>query len=132
MNERWVMTLKKTTLRMIGAAVIAVVLSGCGGATELPPELYGVWRTDEPRYADRFIELTAQQIVFGLGGQESSRHFITSVDTEATLAGARYTIEYRATEDDSISSVSLLTEHRDGLALRLHNQPSFRWRRRSS
>ena len=121
----------KKIAKMIGAAAIVVVLSGCG-TTELPAELYGVWRTDEPRYADRFIELGAQEIVFGTGGQESSRYTITSVDAETTLAGAKYTIEYQSIGDDSSSSVSLLTEHRDGLALRLHNQPSFSWRRRSS
>ena len=73
--------------RAIGALLLAILPSACGVERELPAELYGVWRTDEPRYADRFIELAAGEIVFGTGGGDSSQHAITSVEAEATPAG---------------------------------------------
>ncbi len=118
--------------RAIGALLLAILPSACGVERDLPAELYGVWRTDEPRYADRFIELAAGEIVFGTGGGDSSQHAITSVEAEVTPAGTRYIIEYRASDDDASISFSFLAERRDGLALRLHNQPHFSWRRRAS
>ena len=35
------------------------------------------------------------------GGGDSSQHAITSVEAEATPAGTRYIIEYRASDDDA-------------------------------
>jgi hypothetical protein len=48
-------------------AVGLVAALGCGHEP-IPTELIGRWTSDDPRYADRSLEIGAETIAFGLGG----------------------------------------------------------------
>jgi hypothetical protein len=47
----------------------------------VPPELIGVWTTDRPEYADRFLEITERTLVYGLGEHRVSIHPIVGVSS---------------------------------------------------
>ncbi|MGH7424069.1 MAG: hypothetical protein ACREJ1_10410, partial [Candidatus Methylomirabilales bacterium] len=62
-------------------ALIAT-LAGCQAQKEspVPDHLLGVWTTSAPRYADRYIEIRNDMIIFGTGGDAFELHALTDVN----------------------------------------------------
>ena len=65
---------------------------------DIPVKLLGKWTTSAPGYQDRFIELTKETLIYGIGGDREDVYTITGL--EKNLEGNRiiYTIKYKNSE----------------------------------
>jgi len=63
-----------TPRRIVAATALLATLAGCQAQNEnpVPDHLLGVWTTSAPRYADRYIEIRHDMIIFGTGVTHSS------------------------------------------------------------
>jgi hypothetical protein len=92
-------------------------------------EIAGRWVTANPRWADRFLEITPGEVVFGQGEEGEARYRIVSVyrvpSSEEAPGGTSYVIRYRENADEgAVSDLELSVV--DG-ALRLASQPNVKW-----
>ena len=124
----------RTTLMNRAVLVIAVVLAaaslGCRSerTTTVPNELVGVWKTSEPRYADRFLELTTTSIVFGAGEGAADIRPISGVQKVREQGGLLYTVLY-ANAEGREATFSFYYDPAPPGTIRLKNQRSFEWTR---
>lgn len=93
--------------RICLAIALLTTTVGCqsdNGKT-VPDTLVGVWKTSHPKYADRFIEIKKEFVIFGTGGESSTVHAIADVDrihdgkniytiTHLNHAGQRYSFSF--------------------------------------
>src|SRR5574341_1493240 len=78
------------------ALALLLALVGCGPerTKTVPEELIGVWKTQAPDYADRFLELTRDSIRFGTGGDEFYVRSIVGVEKVLEDGSTLYTVFY--------------------------------------
>jgi hypothetical protein len=76
--------------------VLLVFLAALACAREdVPPELIGRWTTDDSRYADRSLEITADRIIFGVGPGGRISYFTQGVEREVDAEdGTLYRVYY--------------------------------------
>jgi len=118
--------LAAAALVVIGIAVAPYFIGPPGTPLEFPPdELLGTWSTNEPRYADRTMTFTTDQLVMGLGSEGRRVYDIESILVEVAEVHREYTISY--SDADGEQSMDLFV-YDDGL-LRLRNPSEVRWTR---
>lgn len=126
------------TLKSVGfTAALLALLAGvlfCGprppGITPAP--LRGVWQTDHPPYAGRYIDISAALFAIGQGGGRIQVGFIERVEVADEGARARYTLHFRAPDENQGAPevvVLYLQEEGGRVRLQLKNQPSILWYR---
>lgn len=71
---------------------------GCQQGGTVPPQLIGMWKTDEPKYADRYVEFTEELLIFGTGGGAATLNQIEKVDKDNEGFGTAYTVHYKDSE----------------------------------
>lgn len=78
------------------ALLMLLVLLGCGPekTRTIPEELLGTWKTSAPKYADTFVELTRDTIVFGLAEGPPKVHPVLAVEKSGENGNLLYTIHY--------------------------------------
>ena len=81
--------------RCVFVALLLVVVSGCSREA-VPAELIGRWTSDDQRYADRSLEITDQQVIFGTGGGMRMVYRAKGVDQETDPVGTLYQLYYDA------------------------------------
>jgi hypothetical protein len=123
---RWV------PLPVLGLAAATLLLSQPAEESSegtLPPQVTGVWTTSDPRYRDRYFEITAGYLVFKNGDRadDQTSHPIASVRTEERADTTVATISYL--EADATYELSLKYIPRPRPAIILSNQPEMVWRR---
>lgn len=80
---------------MIAAATaLLVTLAGCQAQKKnpVPDHLLGVWTTSTPRYADRYIEIRNDMIIFGTGGDTFELHVLAEFKEVREGEALLYTI----------------------------------------
>ncbi len=79
-----------------GLLVAGVLVAAIGCAREaVPTELIGRWTSDDPRYADRSLEIGAQQIAFGVDAGIRISYRLRGVERETDGAsGVLYRLVY--------------------------------------
>ncbi len=115
---------------ILASLAVAAVSSkfNCGENNTVPQDLIGVWKTDAPKYADRFFEITEDQITFGIGGgdvdvwpikriEENTNGQIVSYKFYYTKSGLQ---DYRLEFD---------YEQKDENLIRFSNQKTIEWRK---
>ena len=115
---------------LLGAAAGA---SGCGppvNEVPLPAALMGRWTTTSPGYADRFLELSASNIVLGTGAGTAERYRITRVLRAQDDEGVLFTVEYT----DSLRTDYAMSFYFDAGrgSLRFKNQLQMTWQKAAS
>ena len=89
--------------------------------------LIGRWTTTDPAYADRYVEITPDEIAFGQGAEGEARHRIVGVWRVGRESRAiYYSIRYEG--DEGELEVGVRSSPR---LLRLASLPSVVWRRAS-
>ena len=108
---------------------VLAVLAGCGPerTKTVPDELVGVWRTTDPKYADRFLELTKTTISFGTGGQDSYTRTVVAVEKRRGNGDTLYTVVY--VDPQGEYKFSLYYEAVGGGLIRYKNQKGIAWTR---
>jgi hypothetical protein len=95
---------------------------------EVPRELQGTWRSQDPRYSERSLEISPITVSFGTGEGKCISGLIRHVNVEHEGADALVTIQYSG--DDGEQTVALQYDE-NKQALRLKNQPSVTWQKQS-
>jgi hypothetical protein len=81
---------KGRTLPVLLALVAALACAREG----MPAELIGHWTTDDPRYADRSLEIRAERIAFGVGPGGHMAYLVRGVERETDTTGELLRIYY--------------------------------------
>ncbi len=116
----------KTAKKIILLIIIAVMAS-CqyGGRNELPAELIGSWETSNPRYTDRLLSFTDDEIHFGIGKGQVAIYTITKVkSSDLGHQTIKYVIHYKNQDNDdfifafaynSAHNGSIMIDHQEGI-----------------
>ena len=113
-----------------GLPVLLVFVAALACAREaVPTELIGRWTSDDPRYAERALEIGAEQIAFGVGPGTRMTYRVQGIEREADAAdGTLYRVYYDAPgEPERALQVRLPTQGR----LRIENHNEL-WTRESA
>ncbi len=74
--------MKVQKLSFIIICLVGLAVLQCGGKVTIPEDLIGVWETKTPSYADRPFEITAREIIFGIGEDKFNTYPITKMKIE--------------------------------------------------
>ena len=78
-----------------GLRVALGLVAALGCAREaVPTELIGRWTSDDPRYADRALEIGTEQLAFGVGSGMRMTYRVQGVEREADPTGTLYRVFY--------------------------------------
>ncbi len=124
-----------TVLVLVGSITVLVTLATWATRRHpvvptklVPTELVGVWRTANPRYADRFLEITATSIFFQIEDGKVDGHPIVAVDESPGAGAISYTISYRD-QDGQRRRVAIDYDSRRAGVIRLKHQQQIEWTR---
>ncbi|HEX7511913.1 MAG TPA: hypothetical protein VF464_00970 [Candidatus Methylomirabilis sp.] len=121
-----------TSRRAFIAIAVLVSLLGCRARPEpvvIPPEMQGVWKTADPRYANRFFELSVNAITLGLGEGGDVSYPIVKFGKSQELQGTVYSLSYKNLAEGVTDTVLFTYQSRDGGVIRLKNQPNIEWKK---
>jgi len=105
---------------------LCATLWGCSHRVDsMPEDLIGVWKTADKRYADRYFELNAEQVIFSTGGWGVIAHPIDRIEEHNENGQTLYIIYYPTEEGDP----SQLSFYYDSIhsVIRFKNQAQFEW-----
>ena len=82
--------------RIVTAMALLAILAACQAQKEnpVPDHLLGVWTTSAPRYADRYIEIRNDIIIFGTGGETFELHALMDITETREGESIVYTITH--------------------------------------
>lgn len=96
----------------------------------VPKPLWGVWKTDHERYADRYLDISEAIFTIGQGEENMQVLFVRRVETVPAGDWARYTLHYLDQEGDSapLQTMTFFFQyHSNGRRIRLKNQDNIVW-----
>jgi hypothetical protein len=114
---------------LVGLIIIAIVALSTfllRRPTLLPDELVGVWMTSDPRYQDRFLDISKVTIIFGTGKDNIDTYFISNVEKTVQDKAILYTVHFhnpKGLED----KVSFYYDPQNGNTIRFKNQKQIAW-----
>jgi len=110
-----------------GLPVVLAFVAALACAREpVPTELIGRWTTDDPRYAERSLEISAERLAFGVDAGIRMTYRVHGIEREVDVAdGTLYRVYYDAPgEPERALQVRLATPGR----LRIENHSEL-WMR---
>ena len=110
-------------MRFLAGLLLACSLCvGCAEEIELPSNITGTYVSTDPAYADRYISLSPETIVLGLGSGKAENHPIEAVYLSREESLTYYTVVYQTPVGDD-----RLTFYRDPEGIVLRNRPNVHW-----
>jgi len=108
--------------------MMAFIQFRCGKNANAPDYLIGVWRTSDPKYADRFFEIERHVVTFDIGEGKFNTHPIINVEIEKTEKGkgTLHTISYKD-EERQKTKFSFYYDPADQGQIRFKNQDHIVW-----
>ena len=97
---------------------------------DMPANLIGKWTTSAPGYQDRFIELTKETIVYGIGGGKEDNYIITSVEKDLEGKNIVYTINFKNSEVKFTRSFHYHPEN--GGTIQFKHQEHVTWHKKTN
>ena len=105
-----------------GLRVALALVAALGCAREaVPTELIGRWTSDDPRYADRALEIGLEQLAFGVGPGMRMTYSVQGVEREADPTGTLYRLFYSGS-DESEQALVLRLPSPGRLRIDNHNE----------
>jgi hypothetical protein len=95
---------------------------------DIPENLIGKWTTSAPGYEDRFIEITKETFVYGLGGDKKDVYFISNLETNPERNKLLYTISFK-NKDGLEFTRSFYYDSENGEAIKFKHQEHIQWRK---
>jgi hypothetical protein len=117
---------------LVGLVIIAIVALSTfllRKPTLFPDELVGVWMTSDPRYADRFLDLSKVTIIFGTGKDNIDIYFISNVEKTVQDKAILYTVHFH-NQEGLEDKVSFYYDPQNSGTIRFKNQKQITWTRR--
>jgi hypothetical protein len=118
--------LKKFVLYICMMSAVGVFVAGCQQNTTVPRQLIGIWKTNAPEYADRYIRIDEYLLVLGVGDGVDVTNYIQNIDEEDRPNGTLYTIRYKDPEEEKWD-LKFLYSPAEGGVIRLQNKEEL-WR----
>ena len=115
---------------MVVFAVALIGWAGCDRNTHsmLPAELGGEWTTDDPRYQDRFLELSPTFVITGMGRSEAARvEWIDKVEAAPIGNDTQFKVYSTELSLGTHDAMSFVFSSANGGEIRFRNQPEV-WR----
>ena len=100
---------------------------GCEKEVAFPHHLVGVWETSAPKYKDRYLEITDQLLIFGIGNGQKISHYINKINIEEEKGETLYTFHYTDSEEEDWTLV-LICRQDSSDVIRLINRDEI-WRK---
>ncbi len=100
-----------------------------GKNMDFPEDLIGKWTTSEPRYQDRFFEITKERLTYGLGGDKIDIYLISSMEKSLEGNNILYTINYKNTDGLKFTQ-SFYYHPKNGGSIQLKHQEHIEWRKK--
>jgi len=104
----------------VASCLVLSFLAACSESTP-PSDLLGVWRTSDENFNDRYLEITPDTLIFGVGEGQKMVNAISSVSSERESQGIRYTFHYLDQEGEKWT-LSLLYNSEDGGTIVIQNR----------
>ena len=120
MKLKWIVIV---ALILIGASIFVLYP---GKNTDIPLNLIGRWTTSEPRYQDRFFEITKETLTYGLGGDKIDVYLISSMKESLEGNNRLYTINYKNTDGLKFTQ-SFYYHPENGGSIQLKHQEHIEW-----
>lgn len=119
-----------TAKRLVLLIAVAATITGCqpGPGKTVPDNIIGIWKTSHPKYADRYIEIKSDALVFGTGGDTFRRHAIAEVEVSRQGDSTLYTISYTNQHEQRYRFAFFYDPANNG-TMRLKNQQHITWTR---
>jgi hypothetical protein len=113
---------------LIGGAVFVTiyVLFFSTRPAPLPDELVGFWKTSNPGYEDRFLELSKATIIFGTGNDGLDTNFISNVEKVLRNGAVLYTVHFHRPNEPE-NKISFYYDPKNGGTIMFKNQNHIRW-----
>jgi hypothetical protein len=92
----------------------------------IPDSMIGRWTTSEPRYTDRFFELSKTTVTYGLGGDKKDVCVISSIEKSVQDNNTLYTINYHNTDGIEFTR-SFYHYPGNGGVIKFKNQKGIKW-----
>lgn len=92
---------------------------------DVPEILIGKWTTSEPRYEDRFFEITKETFTYGIGGDKEDINFISSIEKSLEGNSILYTINYKNKDGSGFTRSFYYTANGDVITFK--NQKDIEW-----
>jgi hypothetical protein len=108
---------------LIGASIF---VSCTEKKTDVPELLIGKWTTSEPRYHDRFIEITKETLVYGLGGDKEDVYPISGITKDLKGDNILYTISFESKDGHKFTR-SFYYAPCDGGRISLKHEENVAW-----
>jgi len=118
--------MKQCRAALLAALFFTALACQDGQRASVPAHLQGVWKSSHPKYADRFLIITQENIIFGIGGGQSESHSITSVKQVLEEDRILYTISYVSAEGQ-IYRLAVIHNPIEKGTIRLKNQRQVAW-----
>jgi hypothetical protein len=80
--------------------LIVLILVGCQQTFSIPHHLIGVWKTSSPRFEDRYLKITEDMLIFGVGNGNEISHYIQKIKIKQENNQTLYTFHYKDAEDE--------------------------------
>lgn len=105
---------------MVVLCLVLSFLAACSENTP-PSDLLGVWRTSDENFNDRYLEITPDSLIFGVGEGQTMVNAISAISSERESQGIRYTFHY-LDQDGEKWTLSLLYNSVDGGTIVIQNR----------
>jgi hypothetical protein len=112
-------------LVLVAIFAISVMWLRWPKSPNVPDELVGTWRTSDPRYADRSLDIDTVTISFGTGPGTAATGFIQKVEGVPEGSRTLFTITY--VEDGQEELCSFYYRPANGKTIVFKNQPDINW-----
>jgi hypothetical protein len=102
--------------------------------TYMPEKVWGIWKTADPRYADRYLDISEAVFAIGQGRQRLQVFFFRRVVMTPNGKNERYTLYYRPDERAKNPVQSLTFDYTitdEGPRIQLKHQRNIIWYRES-
>jgi hypothetical protein len=86
---------KRSLFILLMLAGATLFPASCTKETMPPHFLLGVWETDDPRFQDRYLKITREKLIFGLGEGRTAEHLIDQIKRKKVEEGFFFTIYYK-------------------------------------
>jgi len=120
MKLKWIVIV---VLFLIGASIF---VSCTKKSTDIPEDLIGKWTTSEPRYHDRFFEITKETFVYGLGGDKEDVYLISNLKKDLEVDNILYTIDYKSEDGHQFTRSFYYVPCNEGI-IRLKHEEHIEW-----
>jgi hypothetical protein len=124
--------MKVKRIWMIIICLMALSAFQCGGKGTVPEDLIGVWETTSPSYADRPFEITAGEVIFGIGEGKFDAYPIAKIKTEKDPAQKTLYIIYYKNMGGKEYKFSFYYDPANRGKIQFKNQQEMVWTKRTS